>query len=266
MKGELLMDKNLLVPTDDARIFFYKDGQQVRTTEIDGDTWFFAKDVCDILEIKNARDAMNALDNDEKMTVGNSDGHSGKRGGAQNYNVINESGLYTLILRSTKPEAKPFRRWVTHEVLPSIRKHGAYLTKQALDTLSQKYVQLQKQYDEQRGLAALGKLVLASTECYTVQNAAQFLAQHGYPIGQNRLYKRCRDKKLLGSRKGKQYNMPTQKAIENGLFAISLNNGSYRPIAMVTPKCLQQLVSECEEEYFPLIALITSEEIVAVNN
>lgn len=246
------------------QVFNYDGSRQVRTIDKDGEVLFVGKDVAEILGYANSRKAIaDHVDEEDKtygVTIRDSIGRE------QNPALINESGLYSLILSSKLPNAKKFKRWVTSEVLPAIRKHGAYITKQALDTLSQKYAQLQQQYEEQRGLAALGRVVLASTECYTVQNAAQFLAQHGYPIGQNRLYKRCRDKKLLGSRKGKQYNMPTQKAIENGLFAISLNNDSYRPIAMVTPKCLQQLVSECEEEYFPLIALIPKEEMVAVNS
>lgn len=111
------------------QVFSYK-GKEVRTTEINGETWFVAKDVCNILEISNPTEALKALDEDEKMTLRNSEGHSGQRGGAQIYNVINESGVYTLLMRSNKPEAKPFRRWVTHEVLPSIRKTGSYSVKE----------------------------------------------------------------------------------------------------------------------------------------
>ena len=103
------------------QVFSY-EGQQVRTVEKDGETWFVAKDVCDILEIANARDAINSLDDDEKMTVANTDGHSGQRGGAQFLNII----------RSRKPEAKNFSRWVRREVLPEIRKTGAYVSDKAL--------------------------------------------------------------------------------------------------------------------------------------
>lgn len=103
------------------QVFSYK-GQEVRTTEIDGETWFVAKDVCDILEIANSRDAVSVLDEDEKNTVAFSDGNRGN----PNMTVISEAGLYTLLMRSNKEEAKPFRRWVTHDVLPSIRKTGSY--------------------------------------------------------------------------------------------------------------------------------------------
>lgn len=103
------------------QIFRYKE-QQVRTTLIDGEIWFVAKDVCDILEIQNARDAITALDDDERNTVEISDGNRGN----PNMNIINEPGLYALVLRSNKPEAKAFSRWVRHDVLPSIRKTGSY--------------------------------------------------------------------------------------------------------------------------------------------
>ena len=97
----------------------------VRIIMRDGQPWWVAKDVCDILGLANAREAMKALDDDEKMTVRISDGTS-PMGGNPNMNIVSESGLYTLIIRSNKPEAKKFRRWVTHEVLPSIRKTGSY--------------------------------------------------------------------------------------------------------------------------------------------
>ena len=96
----------------------------IRTTEINGQIWFVAADVCKALEISNPRQAITRLDDDEKTTVTNNDGQAGQ--GAQLYNIINESGLYSLILRSRKAEAKRFKKWVTAEVLPSIRKTGSY--------------------------------------------------------------------------------------------------------------------------------------------
>ena len=101
-------------------------GRHVRIIELDGEVWLVAKDVCDILGLTNPTMAIQELDDDEKMTLSNSEGHSGKRGGAQSYNVINEAGLYKLTFKSRKPAAKEFTRWVTHEVLPSIRKTGSY--------------------------------------------------------------------------------------------------------------------------------------------
>ena len=106
------------------QVFNY-NGNDIRITDDNGDIWFVAKDVCDILGLTNAREAMNALEDDEKSTVRISDGTSPK-GGNPNMNIISESGFYTLVLRSNKPEAKPFRRWVTKDVLPQIRKTGSY--------------------------------------------------------------------------------------------------------------------------------------------
>lgn len=96
----------------------------VRTLMIDGDPWFVAVDVCNALDIINARDAVKRLDDDEKNTVVLSDGIRGN----PNKVIVNEYGLYSLVLGSRKPEAKVFRRWITHEVIPSIRKHGMYIT------------------------------------------------------------------------------------------------------------------------------------------
>lgn len=103
------------------------EDQSVRVlTDPAGEPWFVAADVCAALAIGNPSDAVRRLDDDEKMTLDTTEGHSGQRGGAQALNVVSEPGLYSLILKSRKPEARRFKRWVTHEVLPSIRKTGAY--------------------------------------------------------------------------------------------------------------------------------------------
>lgn len=107
--------------TNEMQVFEYK-GAHVRTVEIDGEAWLVAKDVCDVLGIANARDAVSELDSDEKNTVAITDGNRGN----PNTNVINEAGLYKLTFKSRKPAAKEFTRWVTHEVLPAIRKTGSY--------------------------------------------------------------------------------------------------------------------------------------------
>ena len=111
-------------------MLFNYDSFTVRSFQDEhGEIWFVAKDVCDVLGISNARDAASTLDDDEKMTVANTDGHSGQRGGAQFFNIINEAGLYALIFRSNKPEAKEFGRWVRHEVLPQIMHTGSFSLK-----------------------------------------------------------------------------------------------------------------------------------------
>ena len=114
--------------------FTSKQFGEVRITLINDEPWFFATDVCKALDIGNAPMTTSRLDEDERMTINSSDSHSGQRGGAQTFTVINEPGLYTLVLKSRKPEAKAFKRWITHEVLPLIRKTGGYMT----DTLIQR--------------------------------------------------------------------------------------------------------------------------------
>lgn len=110
----------------DVTVFNFQDAHEVRTIIRDGEPWFVAKDICDILEIVNVSDALSALDSDEKMTIANTDSHSSERGGAKSYLVVNESGLYALVFKSRKPQAQTFRKWVTSEVLPAIRKTGQY--------------------------------------------------------------------------------------------------------------------------------------------
>lgn len=113
----------------DNKLEIFKSEQfgEVRTILIGNEPWFVAIDVCAALSISNNRDAVGRLDDDEKMTVDLTDSHSGVRGGAQKISVVNESGLYTLVLSSRKPEAKAFKRWITHEVIPIIRKTGGYI-------------------------------------------------------------------------------------------------------------------------------------------
>src|SRR5690606_14287070 len=101
------------------------NGKELRVIEKDNDIWFVAKDVCDILEIKNPSDALKRLDGDERARF-----NLGRQGET---NVVNEYGLYSLVLGSRKPEAKEFKRWITHEVIPSIRKHGAYMTPETIE-------------------------------------------------------------------------------------------------------------------------------------
>ena len=102
----------------------------IRSILIDGEPWFVAADVCKALELEKTNRALSRLDDDEKGA------HSvSTPGGRQRMSIISESGLYSLILGSRKPEARAFKRWITHEVIPSIRKHGAYMTDSLLDAL-----------------------------------------------------------------------------------------------------------------------------------
>ena len=105
---------------------FAFDDQLVRVITIDGEPWFVLADLCRVLDVGNTSDVARRLDPEERMTLDTIEGHSGQRGGAQSYNIVSESGLYALVFTSRKPEAKRFRKWVTAEVLPTIRRTGRY--------------------------------------------------------------------------------------------------------------------------------------------
>ncbi len=109
-------------------IDFTYENKQIRTQQIDGQIWFIAKDICEILDIKNSREAIKNLDDDDKKIVNHD-----TLGGKQNISIINESGLYCLILKSRTAASKKFKRWVTHDVLPQIRKTGSYVSQETVD-------------------------------------------------------------------------------------------------------------------------------------
>lgn len=216
---------------NDIQIFQYQ-GKPVRTVQKDGEPWWVLKDVCDALSVGNASDVFNRLDDDEKG-VDSID----TPGGKQKVNIINESGLYNVILRSDKPQAKPFRRWVTGEVLPSIRKHGGYLTPEKVeeallnpDTLirlatdlkseREKRMQLEEQAHKDRPKVLFADAVATAKSSILIGELAKILKQNGIDIGQNRLFEWMRCNGYLIRRKGTDYNMPTQKAMESGLFEI----------------------------------------------
>ena len=105
---------------------------KVRSLLLDGEPWFVASDVCRALGIRNSRDAFSRLEDDEKGV-----GLTDTPGGKQKVTIVNEPGLYSLIMGSRKPEARAFKHWITHEVIPSIRKHGAYMTDSLMDQVMQ---------------------------------------------------------------------------------------------------------------------------------
>lgn len=222
---------------------------------------FVAKEVTDILEIKNTTQAVNQLDEDEKLTY-----VLNRAGQNREVNIITESGLYSLILRSNKPEAKAFKKWITSEVLPSIRKHGAYMTSQKIeevllnpDTIIQlattlkteqektrlqqeQIKQQQRQIEQQKPMVLFAEALQVSNHCVLIGELAKILKQNTINIGQNRLFQWLRDNKYLIS-KGEQRNLPSQKALELGLFKVkttTINNpdGSIRvtKTTKVTPK------------------------------
>lgn len=144
---------------NELQIFTY-NGNEVRTVQHNGDTWWVLKDVCDVLNIENHKDLPKRLEEDE---VGRFDlPHPQSATKKLEMLCINESGLYNVILRSDKPEAKPFRKWVTSEVLPTIRKHGAYMTPETLeqailnpDTMIKLCTALKDEQDKNKALRAV---------------------------------------------------------------------------------------------------------------
>lgn len=207
-------------------------GNDIRTVANGREIMFIAKDVCDILEIKNSRDVLARLDDDEKGVV-----LTDTLGGQQNMQAINESGLYSIILSSRKPEAKQFKRWVTHEVIPAIRQHGGYLTPEKVeqvlsdpDTIIQLATNLKKERAERQALEKQRELerpkvlfaeaLETSKQSILIGELAKLLKQNGVNIGQKRLFNWLRENGYLIRKPGDEYNNPTQRSMERGLFEI----------------------------------------------
>lgn len=216
------MDSNLQL--------FAFEGSQVRALEIENEPWLVGKDVAEILGYSDTNQAIRKhVDDEDKLT-------RQFNGSGQNRNmaIINESGLYSLILSSKMPNAKKFKHWVTSEVLPAIRKHGAYMTdekafdvvhnkngladllQQAADQLKQKDIQI----EEMKPKAMLADAITASETSILVGEMAKILKKNGVNTGQNRFFKWLRANGYLIKRKGTDYNMPTQKSMNLKLFEI----------------------------------------------
>ena len=199
-------------------------GALLRTlTDEAGEPWFVAKDVCDILEISNPSDALKRLDDDERSRF-----NLGRQGET---NIVNEAGLYVLVLGSRKPEAHEFKRWVTHEVLPSIRKHGGYMAGQERMTpeqmalasmrwLQSKVDEQAKQLKAQEGKVLFANAVETARTSILVGDFAKILKSNGIDIGPRRLFAWLREHGWLIKAKGSSWNMPTQKAMDLHLFEI----------------------------------------------
>ena len=202
-------------------------GQNVRTVTINDEAYFVGKDVAKILRYSNTQRSVNAhVDSEDKRGYQISTPY-----GTQEMTVINESGLYSLILSSKMPQAKEFKHWVTSEVLPAIRKHGAYMTdkkafdvvhnangladllQQAADQLKAKDIQIA----EMKPKALFADAVSTSNSSILIGQLAKILRQNGVNIGQNRLFAWMRKNGYLGTR-GSNRNVPTQRSMELGLF------------------------------------------------
>lgn len=192
-----------------------------------GEPWFVAKDVCDVLELSNVGQALARLDDDEKSSITLNDGTPGN----PNRAIVSESGLYALVLASRKPEAHEFQRWVTHEVLPSIRKHGGYMAGQERMTpeqmalasmrwLQSKVDEQAKQLKAQEGKVLFANAVESAKTSILVGDLAKILKGNGVDIGRKRLFAWLREHGWLIKARGSSWNMPTQKSMDLGLFEI----------------------------------------------
>lgn len=223
---------------------FNFENHDVRALERDGQAWFVANDAAKTLGYKNPRDAISKHVDNEDKEVAKCD----TLGGKQDIAIINESGLYSLVLSSKLPSAKKFKRWVTSEVLPALRKTGQYQVKElsGQELMAKALIEAQsvlaakdKQIEEMKPKALFADAVATSHTSILVGELAKILKQNGIDMGQKRLFAWLREKGYLIKRQGTDYNMPTQKAMDLGLFEIkegSYVNGSGVNITTKTPK------------------------------
>lgn len=211
--------------TNEIQTFTSEKFGDVRALSIDGEPWFVASDVAKALGYRDAEKMTRRLDADEKGTRS-----VGTPGGEQRMTVINEPGLYNAVLGSKVPAARDFKRWITHEVIPAIRRTGGYMVSVANETPEQTMARAlliaqdtmdrqRREIDELRPKALFADAVAASDGTCLVGELAKMLRQNGVEVGQNRMFAMLRDEGFLG-KTGSNYNVPTQRAMEMGLFRI----------------------------------------------
>lgn len=217
---------------NELQIFQNKAFGEVRVVIRQGEPWFVARDVCECLELDLASGAR-GLDDDEKGL------HTVQTpGGSQEMSIVSEPGLYSLILRSRKPEAKAFKRWITHQVIPTLRKTGGYMLAKADDTpeaimaravlvaqdtikrLESKAVELEARMEEVRPKVIFAESIEVAKTSILVGEMAKLIKQAtGYDIGQNRFFEWLRNRGYL-HKDGSQTNMPTQRSMDAGWMEI----------------------------------------------
>lgn len=220
---------------------FNFENNQVRTLLINDEPWFVGKNVAQILGYSNPRDALSKhVDDEDKNIVAIRDGNKGN----PNQTVINESGVYALVFSSKLPSAIRFKRWVTSEVLPQIRKTGSYASPQltgeelmakALIEANSVLARQSKQLEEQKPKVLFADSVIASKGSILVRELAKLIKQNGYDIGEKKLYKWLREKGYIC----KNSTEPTQMAMNLGLFEIvvrTIERGDAPPRATRTTK------------------------------
>lgn len=219
---------------NNLKIFENAEFGQMRTVTIDNEPYFVGKDVAEALGYAKPTDAVRKRVDEEDRGISKMETPSG----TQDMTVINESGMYTLILGSKLPSAKKFKRWVTSEVLPSIRKNGGYILGQETmsdDELLSKALfvaqnkiaerdkiiaEKQNHIEQMRPKEIFADAVATSKQSILIGELAKLLKQNGYDIGEKRLFTYLRNNGYLIRRKGTDYNAPTQRSMEMGLFEV----------------------------------------------
>nr|DAR91851.1 MAG TPA: KilAC domain protein [Caudoviricetes sp.] len=224
-------------------VFNSSEFGSVRTVNLNNDIHFVGKDVAVALGYSNPQKAVRDHIDEEDRTVNNSFTINGTPAV-----LINESGLYSLVISSKLESAKRFKRWITAEVLPALRKTGSYSLNipQTLPEALRAYADEVEQHNKTKALveAQRPKVIFAdavstSDTDILIGDLAKLLNQNGHNIGQNRLFERLRNEGFLISRKGGSYNMPTQRAMELGLFRIketAITHSDGRTSINKTPK------------------------------
>lgn len=255
---------------NEIQIFKNKDFGEIRTVMVNDEPYFVGKDVAEVLGYSAARNAIAThVDNEDKLTH-----QISASGQKREVTLINESGLYSLVLSSKLPTAKKFKHWVTSEVLPSISRHGAYMMPETLDRmisspefgirlltalkdeqekrkeLEQENAAQRQRIGEMRPKEIFADAVSVSDDSILIGALAKIIKQNGVDMGQKRLFAWLRNNSFL-MKAGSDYNMPTQRAMELGLFKIkerTINNpdGSVRitKTVLVTGKGQQYFVNK----------------------
>lgn len=229
---------------NELQVFKNQEFGSVRTLVVNDEPWFVGKDVAEALGYSNSRNAVPKHVSKEDSLRTQIE-YAGQR---REVTIINESGLYALIFGSKLESAQKFKRWVTSEVLPALRKTGQYQVKElsGSELMARALIEAQnvlaakdKQIEEMKPKALFADAVATSHTSILVGELAKILKQNGIDMGQKRLFAWLREKGYLIKRQGTDYNMPTQKAMELGLFEIkegSYVNGSGVNITTKTPK------------------------------
>ena len=242
------------------QVFNNKQFGDVRTVLINNEPWFSGKDIALVLQYSNPQKAVRDHVDDEDRTVNDSFTVHGTP-----ITLINESGLYSLIMSSKLPEAKAFKRWITHEVIPAIRKTGGYIageenmtddeliakaliiTTEKLKQREARIAALSAQIEEDRPYTHFGKSISASDAAILLGDFAKVAANSGIPIGRNRLFKWLRDNKYL-----MPDNKPYQRYVDQGVFAVKESKvftgfeETIRTTTLVTGKGQKYLIERLE--------------------